>query len=169
MSIAREIAAAAYLEDLMVCKPNSAERDQVCMFVEMAEKLNTVDLGNFINDHMAMKMFLVGKSISVADIFVFAALAHHWSQMEDKSKVALPNTFRWLDHIQHLPGIWDQVQEAQLATSFPGPIKELSAKELQKQKKKDEAQKKKESAKGHEAKKAPEEKKNPEEGEKKPK
>ena len=35
--------------------------------------------------------------------------------------MALPNCFRWLDHIQHLPGMLDQVQNNSLFTSFPNP------------------------------------------------
>ena len=39
--------------------------------------------------------------------------------LTDFEKMALPHAFRWIDHIQHLPGMLEQVQAKNLFTSFP--------------------------------------------------
>jgi len=106
-AIAREISKACYLEEIMMCKADTQERDEVSMFVEMAVSLSAEDLSAEVNKHMGMRMFLVGKQVSFADIIVFASLSAHWHFMDDREKTTLPNCFRWLDHIQHLPGLWD--------------------------------------------------------------
>jgi len=95
------------LEEIMMCKADTQERDEVSMFVEMAVSLSAEDLSAEVNKHMGMRMFLVGKQVSFADIIVFASLSAHWHFMDDREKTTLPNCFRWLDHIQHLPGLWD--------------------------------------------------------------
>jgi len=64
-------------------------------------------------------MFLVGENITAADVVVFAALAPLFSEMPGYEKFALPHAFRWLDHVQHLPGMLEQVQRKGLFTSFP--------------------------------------------------
>jgi len=85
---------------------------------EMAESVNT---------HMAQRMFLVGESITAADIAVFAALAPLFSaELQAHEKFALPHAFRWIDHIQHLPGMLEQVQQKNLFTSFPDVADEVS-------------------------------------------
>ena len=73
-----------------------------------------------INEHMAQRMFLVGESITAADVVVFAALAPLFStELDAQQKLALPNAFRWVDHIQHLPGMLEQVYRKGIFTSFP--------------------------------------------------
>ena len=37
----------------------------------------------------------------------------------DFQKIELAHTFRWLDHIQHLPGLAEQIGGLGLFTSFP--------------------------------------------------
>ena len=98
-SIAREVSKACYLEEIMVRKVDSQERDEVSMFCEMAMGQSEADLSTAVDKHMGMRMFLVGKQVSFADIIVFASLASHWSKMDDREKATLPNTFRWIDHI----------------------------------------------------------------------
>jgi glutathione S-transferase len=59
---------------------------------------------------MAEKMFLVSTNITAADIVVFSALAHYFAtELKDYEKITLANAFRWIDHIQHLPGLLSQV------------------------------------------------------------
>jgi hypothetical protein len=50
-------------------------------------------------------MFLCGLSISAADIVVFSHIAKHFSALSDFEKMNLPHAFRWIDHVQHLPGL----------------------------------------------------------------
>lgn len=64
-------------------------------------------------------MFLNGLSITAADIVVFAHVAKQFSALADHEKLNLPHAFRWIDHIQHLPGMLDQVHSKKIFTSFP--------------------------------------------------
>jgi glutathione S-transferase len=50
-------------------------------------------------------MFLCGLSISAADIVVFSHIAKYFSALSDFEKMNLPHAFRWIDHVQHLPGL----------------------------------------------------------------
>lgn len=73
----------------------------------MVNRLSTKELIDFVNNHMSARMFLVGTTITVADIVVFAHLAEHFAGLKDFEKLQLPHAFRWIDHIQHLPGMLD--------------------------------------------------------------
>ena len=64
-------------------------------------------------------MFLVGHSITAADIFALTSLLEHWGTLSDFEKIQLPHTFRWLDHVQHLPGLFEQVQRRGLLVGVP--------------------------------------------------
>ena len=47
-------------------------------------------------------------------------LADHFKNMPDFSKSEdSPHAFRWIDHIQHLPGMLEQVQSLGLFVTFP--------------------------------------------------
>jgi hypothetical protein len=86
----------------------------------MAGRLQSKELADFINEHMAERMFLVSTNITAADIVVFTALAPFFAhELKDFEKIQLANAFRWIDHIQHLPGLLEQVQAKGLFTSFP--------------------------------------------------
>lgn len=73
-------------------------------------------------------MFLTGLSISAADLVVFAHVAKHFSALTDFEKMSVPNVFRWIDHMQHLPGLLEQVQAKQIFTSFPDENQEAPSK-----------------------------------------
>lgn len=64
-------------------------------------------------------MFLVGHSITAADIFVLAHLAEYFFGLQDYEKLQLPHAFRWIDHVQHLPGMLEEVQNRGLFVTFP--------------------------------------------------
>lgn len=86
----------------------------------MAERLSAKELAEFMNEHLAERMFVVSTNITAADIVVFTALAPFFAhELKDFEKIALAHVFRWIDHIQHLPGLLEQVQAKGLFTSFP--------------------------------------------------
>ena len=64
-------------------------------------------------------MFLVGHSITAADLVAHAYLAEYFAGLADYEKLQLPNTFRWIDHVQHLPGLLEDVQSRGLFVTFP--------------------------------------------------
>ena len=62
---------------------------------------------------------MVGQSISAADIVVHAKIAQSVRELTDYNKMQVPHAFRWIDHIQHLPGMIEQVESLGLFVSFP--------------------------------------------------
>ena len=108
-TILLEIAKAAYLEDILFKGADSMERTEIGMQIETVGRLKDQELADYINGLMAQKMFVVSENITAADFIVFAALAPWFSQLKDHEKLALPHAFRWIDHIQNLPGMLHQV------------------------------------------------------------
>ena len=60
ITILQEISKAAYLEDVMFGKKDSKERYEIESFIELACRMDTEELVNHINQHLAMRMFIVG-------------------------------------------------------------------------------------------------------------
>lgn len=114
-----ELAKAAYLDEVLFASHNSKERFEILSFIELAQRLSTDDMIAHLNKHLAMRMFLVGLNITAADIIVHLFIASAFRDMMDFQKFALPNAFRWLDHIQHLPGMDEQVEALGLFVTFP--------------------------------------------------
>ena len=105
-----EIARGCYLENVLFGKPDSLERVEIGQFIESVGRLQGNELAKYINEHMATRMFVVSENITAADVVVFAALAPYFSsEINDMQKVELGHAFRWIDHIQHLPGMLHQV------------------------------------------------------------
>ena len=104
-----EISKAAYLEEILFKKADSMERTEIGMQVETADRLKEQELADYINGLMQSRMFVVSENFTAADFIVFAALAPWFSTLKDHEKLALPNAFRWIDHIQNLPGMLQQV------------------------------------------------------------
>lgn len=77
------------------------------------------ELSEHIESHMVSRMFLVGQFVTAADLVAFIMLASHWSKLPDYNKMQQPNCFRWVDHIQHLPGMIEIVNDKALFVSFP--------------------------------------------------
>jgi aminoacyl tRNA synthase complex-interacting multifunctional protein 1 len=123
-TIMQEIAQACYLEDVVFGSKSSPIRLEISELIERTQRATPEELIAFVNDHMATRLFLCGLSITAADIVVFAHIAKSFSALSDFDKIALPHAFRWIDHVQHLPGLFDQVCSAQLFTSFPDESQE---------------------------------------------
>ena len=77
------------------------------------------ELTNHINKHLAVRMFIIGQNISAADIVVHLNVAMHMKELIDMQKIEISNAFRWLDHIQHLPGYNEIVLSLGLFVRFP--------------------------------------------------
>jgi hypothetical protein len=133
LSIMTEIARSCYLEDLIMGKKDSLERDQISQYIEMAQSLTAEEIVDFLNSHMKMRMFVVGKTITAADICLFALAGPHFAKMDDREKNdTFPHAFRWIDHIQHLPGMLDLVKMRNILTSFPEDVAPLTKSQLKK-------------------------------------
>ena len=140
----RELAKAVYLEDVLLGKSNSKERFEIESMVELADRLTIEELVNHVNTHLQSRMFMVGQCITAADIAVHLRIAAHFRGLMDFQKIELPHAFRWIDHIQHLPGMAEQVADLGLFVSFPnenseGPskaqLKKLAKQQYQKEQK----------------------------------
>lgn len=146
-----DIAKACYLEDVLFGKKDSATRLEISTFIEQSERLSAEELIESVNTHIGQsRMFLTGLSISAADIVVFAHIAKQFSALADHEKLNLAHCFRWIDHIQHLPGMLDQVHAKSIFTSFPDENAEGPSKaQLKKLAKLKEIQDKKNAKKGN--------------------
>lgn len=185
LTIMHEVAKSVYLLDVLFGKKDSKDRAEIENFIELANRTEVADLVTHLNKHLEMKMFLVGMNITAADVVAHLRVASHFKNMKDSEKKDVPHAFRWVDHIQHLPGMLELVQGLGLFVSFPSEKEEvLSKAQLKKlakeQYKKDqkaggppagkEAGKEEAKKGGDKEKKQPnkEEAKNPEGGEQKP-
>ena len=147
-----EIAQACYLEEVLFGKKDSNTRTEISSFVEQAQRLAPAELIAKVNEHIGQqRMFLCGMSITAADIVVFAHIAKEFAALTDFEKMNLPHAFRWLDHIQHLPGMLELAHQKALFVAFPdenveGPSKAQLKKLAKLQAVKDAKEKKKDSS-----------------------
>ena len=100
-----EIARACYLEEVLFAKAESVQRTEISQFVDMVGRLSDREMAAHVNTHMAQRMFLVGEGITAADVVIFAVLAPLFSTEGSSLAFELTHAFRWIDHIQHLPGM----------------------------------------------------------------
>jgi aminoacyl tRNA synthase complex-interacting multifunctional protein 1 len=114
-----EIAKAVYLDEVLFGKKDSKERSEVESFIELAMRLSIEEMVAHINEHLATRMFLVGHNITAADIVVHLRIGSHFRNLMDFQKIELPNCFRWIDHIQHLPGMLEEIESLGMFVSFP--------------------------------------------------
>jgi glutathione S-transferase len=98
---------------------------EITSFMEQTTRMEVDDLVKFTNDHLKMRMFMIGQSITAADILVLLNVAKYFikdekeKDIENYLKMQNPHVFRWLDHVQHLPGMCEQVESLGLFVSFP--------------------------------------------------
>jgi hypothetical protein len=111
-----------------------------------------------------MRTFLIGHHVTAADLIVLMPALQGLSVLSDYDKLQHPHVFRWANHIQHLPGILEEVQKAELFVSFPDlNSKKPSKSELKKLAKLKAAQEKKAGKKAEQSTKPEEEEKKAEE------
>jgi glutathione S-transferase len=119
-----EIAKAVYLIDILFGKKDSKDRAEVENFIELANRSTVEELIAHLNKHLEMRMFLVGMNITAADVVIHLRIAHHFRNLKDSEKKELPHAFRWVDHVQHLPGMLEIVQSLGMFVSFPSDKEE---------------------------------------------
>lgn len=86
-SIMQEIARAVYLEDVLFGKFDSAQRFEILSLSEVSIRLEAEELAKFLNSHLESRMFLVGHSITAADILAHAHLAEYFFGLGDFEKL----------------------------------------------------------------------------------
>ena len=95
----QDLAQSVYLRDVLFGKKDSQERFEITSFIEMTDRMGVEEFVGYINTHLEMKMFLIGQSISAADIVVHLKMAAHVRDLKDYQKIEIAHAFRWIDHI----------------------------------------------------------------------
>ena len=109
------------MELSLLGKKGSEDRKQIVSVLGLLEGREANDLAQHLETELLMeKTFIVGEVLTAADLIAFGFVAPLLSkQLSDEDKLAMPNVFRWVDNIQHLPGLLDFVQARDLFTAFP--------------------------------------------------
>ena len=82
-----EVSKAAYLDEILFGKNNSKERSEITSFIEQTNRMEVDDLVKFINDHLKMRMFMIGQSITAADILVLLNVAKFFIKEEKEKEI----------------------------------------------------------------------------------
>jgi aminoacyl tRNA synthase complex-interacting multifunctional protein 1 len=131
-AIFRHIAQLTRLEKIFLGR-NEADNQQILSYFELINGLQTEELATLLNNDLKLRMFLATYNITAADIYAYAHVVHHVQGLQDFEKVEQNNLFRWIDHLQHLPGIDKYAKEHGLEVSFPDEnAKQPSKRELKK-------------------------------------
>lgn len=131
-AIFRHIAEMTRFEKIFLGR-TEADNHQILSYFEVINGLQTEELATLLNNDLSLRMFLATYNITAADIYAYAHIVHHVQGLQDFEKVAQNNLFRWVDHLQHLPGIDKYAKEHGLEVSFPDEsAKQPSKRELKK-------------------------------------
>lgn len=148
-SIFRHIAEVTKFESIFLGKTET-HNNQVLSYFELISSLSSEELGELLNNDLKVKMFLVTHNITAADILAYAHVVHYVQGLTDADKLAKNNLFRWVDHLQHLPGISEYAETHNLIVTFPDEnTKAVSKRELKKMAKKQYLQEHKNEIKEH--------------------
>lgn len=135
-AIFRHIAEITRFESIFLGR-SEMDNHQILSYFELINSLEIQDLAELLNNDLKLRMFLVSYNITAADIYAYAHIVSHVQNLQDFEKLDQNNLFRWIDHIQHLPGIAKFVLENHLSVSFPDEnAKGPSKRELKKMAKK---------------------------------
>ena len=55
-----EISKAAYLDEILFGKNGSKDRSEITSFIEQTTRMEVDDMVKFLNDHLKMRMFMIG-------------------------------------------------------------------------------------------------------------
>ena len=131
-AIFRHIAELTRFEKIFMGR-NEADNSKILSYFELINSLETAQLGELLNNDLKMRVFLATYNITAADIYAYAHIVGHAKSMTDLEKIDQNNLFRWVDHIQNLPGINKFSVENGLEISFPDEnTKKPSKRELKK-------------------------------------
>jgi aminoacyl tRNA synthase complex-interacting multifunctional protein 1 len=132
-AIFRHIAELTRFEKIFLGK-NDLDNHQILSYFELINSLTTEELADLLDNDLKLRMFLVTYNITAADIYAYAHIVHRLQGLQDFEKVEKSNLFRWIDHIQHLPGINKYAKDNGLEVTFPDEnSKQPSKRELKKQ------------------------------------
>jgi aminoacyl tRNA synthase complex-interacting multifunctional protein 1 len=135
-AIFRHIAELTRFESIFLGR-TEVDKQQILSYFEIVGNLEVSESAELINNDLTLRNFLVTYNITAADIFAYAHLVHYVQKLQDFEKTTQNNLFRWIDHLQHLPGIDKYVKTHNLTVDFPDEnAKQPSKRELKKMAKK---------------------------------
>lgn len=76
---------------------------KIDMWIEHAQK--SADLPGALNAHLQLRTFIVGYSLTLADIVAFSALLPSWPATVESRGKTIPHAVRWFKHIESLPQV----------------------------------------------------------------
>jgi aminoacyl tRNA synthase complex-interacting multifunctional protein 1 len=117
-AIFRHIAQLTRFEKIFLGRTET-DSQQILSYFELIGSLQTEELATQLNTDLNLRMFLATYNITAADIFAYAHIVHYVQGLQDFEKVEKNNLFRWVDHLQNLPGIDKYAKEHELEVSFP--------------------------------------------------
>ena len=79
-----ELAKATYLDEILFGKQGSKERHEIISFIELTLGFQSEEeLVEYLNKHLATRIFLVGQNISSADIIAYLFVAGYFKDLMD--------------------------------------------------------------------------------------
>ncbi|EPT32123.1 tRNA binding domain-containing protein [Toxoplasma gondii ME49] len=74
-----------------------------------------------LHSHLATRTFFCGDRLTIADFAVFVSCYAWMASSSQKERVLYCNLTRWMDYIQHLPGVMNAVEQLPLLSLLPPP------------------------------------------------
>jgi methionine--tRNA ligase beta chain len=104
LSLYNQIARAAGTEHLLAGQ-DKLEKAQISSWVEAAHTLKVEDLISMVDQQLTYKTYLVTNHITLADIAVLSRIHSTLLSMKFTNDKQLVCLFRWVNHLQSLPGL----------------------------------------------------------------
>ncbi|CAI2369603.1 unnamed protein product [Moneuplotes crassus] len=149
-AIFRHIAELTRFEKIFLGK-SEIDNARILSYFELINSMEPQALADHLNNDLKFRVFVATYNITAADIYAYAHIAEHVKGFDDLKKLEYSNLFRWLDHIQHLPGLDKFAIEHSLFVEFPDenakPLSKSEMKKLAKEKYKKEQKEAKAAAK----------------------
>ncbi|CBZ50139.1 tRNAbinding domain containing protein, related [Neospora caninum Liverpool] len=74
-----------------------------------------------LHSHLATRTFFCGEHLTIADFAVFVSCYAWMASASQKERILYCNLTRWMDYIQHLPGVMNSVDQLPLLNLLPPP------------------------------------------------
>lgn len=81
------------------------ENSQILSYFEIVPQIKDQALAELLNKDLKLRTYLVGHNITAADIFAYAYVVNYTKGLTKEQFLEYGNLFRWVDQIQHFPGI----------------------------------------------------------------
>ena len=88
--------------------------------MEFIKEFNlSADYLPYLNNHLMTRTFCNGNNITISDFYAFSFVIQEVYKLHDDKKFKFCNVIRWVDHIQNLNGLKDQLERLKFMVSLP--------------------------------------------------